>query len=71
MMLIELLQDEWLLYKKVLGRRRYIVLSSLAATYKTNLKDLLTLKNHINLLYQQRILTNRNCANGLKKNNMD
>ena len=28
---------------------------TVAATYKTNLKDLLALKNHINLLYQQRI----------------
>lgn len=25
---------------------------TVAATYKTNLKDLLALKNHINLLYQ-------------------
>lgn len=28
---------------------------TVAATYKTNLKDLLALKNHINLLYRQRI----------------
>ena len=28
---------------------------TVAATYNTNQKDLLALKNHINLLYQQRI----------------